>query len=128
MIIYPDIEKILVSFLKTRLSAIAGYENVKVSTIKSMDDKLSEVIINGNYNGDISQVHRTASAVIDVYSDTYEKASSLSLLIDSLIREATVEGIKKVEVVLGPTRTAESSQSERRSLSVDFVVKANDRY
>jgi hypothetical protein len=127
MVIYPDIEKILVSYVKTTLNAIAGYENVKVSTIKSTDDKLSEVVITASYNSDINQVMRNASAVIDVYSDTYEKASTLSLLVDSIIREATVDGIKKVDVVLGPTRTAEASQSELRSLSVDFIVKATNR-
>jgi hypothetical protein len=127
MVIYPDIEKILVSYIKTTLNAIEGYENVKVSTIKSTEDKLSEVVITATYNSDINQVMRNASAVIDVYSDTYEKANTLSLLVDSIIRDATVDGIKKVDVVLGPTRTAEASQSELRSLSVDFIVQANNR-
>jgi hypothetical protein len=127
MIIYPDIEKIIVSYLKTELNSIAGYETVKVSTIKSKEDLLSEVIINGSYNSDINKVMRSASAVIDVYSDTYEKANTLGLLVDALIRDATISGIKKIDVVVGPTRTTEASQSERRSLSIDLIVKANDR-
>jgi len=126
MVIYPDIEKILVSYMKSALNIIAGYETVKVSTIKSKNDSTTEVIITGSYNTDINKVTRAASAIIDIYADTYENANTLALLVDALIREATVEGIKKVDVVVGPTRTAEASQSEKRSLSIDLTVKGND--
>ena len=126
MVIYPDIEKILISYIKSTLNIIAGYETVYVSTVKSGKDNLNEVIITGSYNTDITKVTRNASAVIDVYGQSYNEANTLSLLVDAIIREATVEGIKRVDVVVGPTRTAEASQSEKRSISIDLTVKGND--
>lgn len=126
MVIYSDIEKTLVSYLKSTLNAMPEYINVRVATVKSKENSLPEVIIKGAYNADINQVLRAASAVIDVYATSYEEANRLSLIVDAFIREATVGDIKKVDVVLGPTRTIEQSQMEKRSLSVDFVVKANN--
>lgn len=124
MVIYPDIDELLISYLKDTLLVITGYENVNIAPVKSMNDNASEVIVTASYNRDISQVHRNASAVIEVYADTFEKANTLSLIVDALIREATVNGIKKVDVVVGPVRLAEASTSEKRSLSIDLVVKA----
>lgn len=124
MVIYPDIDELLITYLKDTLLVITGYENVNIAPIKSMNDNASEVIVTASYNRDISQVHRNASAVIEVYADTFEKANTLSLIVDALIREATVNGIKKVDVVVGPVRLAEASTSEKRSLSIDLVVKA----
>lgn len=126
MVIYPDIEKVVIAYLKANLLTITGYENVNIATIKSKNNNLNEVIITGAYNSDINQVMRNASAVIDIYANSYEEANTLALLTDALIREATVNNIKQVLVVVGPTRTIEQSQQEKRSISVDFVVKAND--
>ena len=124
MVIYPDIDAIIISYLKDNLLTITGYENVNIAPVKSMNDNASEVIVTGAYNSDISKVHRSASLILEVYSDTFEKANTLALIVDALIREATVNEIKKVDVVLGPVRLAEPSTSEKRSLSVDLVVKA----
>jgi len=124
MVIYPDIDELLISYLQSTLLTITGYENVNIAPIKSMNDTASEVIVTAAYNSDVSKVHRNASAVLEVYADTFEKANTLSLIVDALIREATVNGIKKVEVILGPVRTDEKSTLEKRSLSVDLVVKA----
>jgi hypothetical protein len=124
MVIYPDIEEIIINYFKDNLLTITGYENVNIAPIKSMNDNASEVIITAAYNADISQVHRNASLVLEVYSDTFEKANTLALVVDALIREATVNEIKKVTVVVGPVRLTESSTSEKRSLSVDLVIKA----
>jgi hypothetical protein len=124
MVIYPDVEELIISYLKDTLLIKPGYSAVRIGHTKSKNDSLSEVIVTGSYNRDLSKVHRSASLVLEVYSDTYEKSSTLALIVDSLIREATVDAIKKVEVTVGPVRLAEASTSEKRSLSVDLVVKA----
>lgn len=124
MVIYPDIEELIIAYLKSNLLTIAGYENVNIAPVKSMSDSASEVIVNGSYNRDLSAVHRAASLVLEVYADSFEKANTLSLVVDALIREATVNDIKKVDVVIGPVRVNEPSTLEKRSLSVDLVVKA----
>lgn len=124
MIKYPDIEITLVSFLKEELEQ-AGEENIIVSTKKSKTNGLKEIIITANYNNEITPVHRIASAIIDIYAPTYAEANTLSLTVESIIREATTGEIKKVEVIVGPTRTTETTQSERRTISIEMVVKAN---
>lgn len=125
MIIFSDLEIILVDYLKEQLEAI-DMADVKVSVKKSKENNLKEVIITANYIDEVTRVHRNATAVLDIYAPTYGEANSLSLTVEALIREATVGDIKKVEVVLGPTRTTELTQSERRSISVDLVIKANN--
>jgi hypothetical protein len=125
MIIFSDLEIILVDYLKEELEAI-NMADVKVSVKKSKENNLKEVIITANYIDEVTRVHRNATAVLDIYAPTYAEANSLSLTVESLIREATVGDIKKVEVVLGPTRTTELTESERRSISVDLVIKANN--
>lgn len=125
MIIFSDLEIILVDYLKEQLEAV-DMADVKVSVKKSKENNLKEVIITANYIDEVTRVHRNATAVLDIYAPTYGEANSLSLTVESLIREATVGDIKKVEVVLGPTRTTELTQSERRSISVDLVIKANN--
>ena len=111
-VIYPDLEEIIIAYFKTNLNTITGYENVNIAPVKSMNDNAQEVIINCSYNRDISDVHRNASAVIEVYADTFENANTLSLIVDALIRKATVNGIKKVDVIVGPVRLSEASTSE----------------
>lgn len=125
MIIFEDIEKTLVAYLKETFE-YEGEQNIIVSTKKSKQNGLKEVIITANYVNEITQVHRNASAVLDIYAPTYAEASRLGFLTEAFIREATVGDIKKVEVVLGPTRTTEQTESERRSISVDLVIKANN--
>ena len=71
IVIYTDIEKVLVAYLKENLLTIAGYENVNIATIKSKNNNLNEVIITGAYNSDINQVMRNASAVRDIYANSY---------------------------------------------------------
>lgn len=125
MIIYPDIEKIIVSYLSEALINI-GETDVKVRINKSKNNDEKEVIITAAYNADIPPVHKQASLVIDIYCPTHEEANALSLKVDSVIRGATIQGIKKVDVVLGPVRTAEASQSQKRSMSVDLIVQASN--
>lgn len=123
-VIYPDIEEIIIAYLKDNLLTISGYENVNIAPVKSMNDNGSEVIVTGAYQRDLSDVHRDASLLLEIYAETFEKANTLSLVVDALIRAATVNNIKKVEVVVGPVRLPDASPLEKRSLSVDLVVKA----
>jgi len=125
MIKYSDIEVILIGYLKEKLEELE-MDDILVSVKKSKNNNLKEIIITANYNDEFTPVHRNASAVIDIYAPSYGEANSLSLIVEALIREATIGDIKKVEVVLGPTRTTELTQSERRSISVDLIIKANN--
>lgn len=125
MIIFSDLEVTLVDYLKEKFEELE-INDVKVSVKKSKNNNVKEVIITANYIDEITKVHRNATAVLDIYAPTYAEANSLSLTVEALIREATVGDIKQVEVVLGPTRTTELTESERRSISVDLVIKANE--
>jgi hypothetical protein len=125
MIKYSDIEITLINYLKNALED-ENINDVIVSVKKSKQNGLKEIVLTGNYNDEFTPVHRSASAIIDIYAPTYAEANSLSLTVEALIREATVGDIKKVEVVLGPTRTTELTESERRSISVDLIIQANN--
>jgi hypothetical protein len=125
-VIYPDIEKLLVAHLDAALADIYGAGEVRVGTKKAPADSTQparEVVIVGQYSGSLDDVRAQASAVIDVYADQYETASELGLLCGALVVDISKEHIKRAVVSLGPVRLVEESTQEKRSLSVDLVVK-----
>lgn len=127
MVIFPDIEPILVAHLKNSLSDL-GYSDVRVSTKKAPADvtqPAKQVVIIAAYNQTLDYVRRQASAVIEVYADEYADASELGMLVATLILQVPGDDIKKAEVVLGPVRQADDTKKEKRSMSVDFVVKGS---
>jgi hypothetical protein len=125
-VIFPDIEPILVSHLQTELASY-GYEDTYVATKKAQPDDPQEtqVIITASYGQTNDFVLRNASAVIDVYADSYAGASELGLLVATIVLGVPGDDIKKAEVVLGPVRQADEAPQEKRSMSVDFVVKGS---
>jgi hypothetical protein len=125
MLVFPDIEKTIVSYLKTVLT------DVRVATKKHdpQDDvPPKEVIVIAAYNGPVEfPVTRYASLVLDCYADDYSDANALGLQVESVIRGCTIEGIKKVLVRLGPSRTTDPGDRERRSLDIELVVKGSEQ-
>lgn len=123
-IIYSDLDATIIDYLKTNILSIPEWTNVLIGVKKSLNDNANEIIVTSSYNGDITKVTRSASLVLEIYAHDFETANTLSLVVDSIIRNATVGDIKKVEVAIGPVRTTEASSAEKRSLSVDLVVQA----
>lgn len=123
-IIYSDLDATIIDYLKTNILSIPEWTNVLIGIKKSLNDDTTEIVVTSAYNTDITKVTRGATLVLEVYAPDFETANTLSLVVDSVIRDATVGDIKKVEVARGPIRLAEASSSEKRSLSVDLVVKA----
>jgi len=121
-VIFPDIEPVIVSYL----SGVFG-EGVYVATKKAQPDNPQsyQVIVTGSYSRTNDKVLRDASAVIDVYADTYADASDLAVFVSAIIPEIVGSTIKKAEVVLGPVRQSDEAPQEKRSISVDFVVKGS---
>jgi len=124
MIIFPDIEKTLVSYFKTALTG------VRVATKHSQPDETQpakELVITVFYGSETdNKVTKNASLLLEAFADTYANANTLGLQVESLIRGVVGTEIKLAEVLRGPSRTNEEGQQECRSLDVALIVKATD--
>ena len=130
-VIFPDVELTLVSYLNGALTSLGNAlaTGVRVATKKAQPDETQpakQVVVNAAYNGEINYVTKLASVTLEVYATDYGTANSLGLLIESLIRGSIGEEIKRVTVRLGPVRTVEDSDYEKRSIDVEIVVKGSD--
>lgn len=120
-VLFPDVEIALVTYLNNALPNEVLVATKKPAADASQPSK--QVIINAAYNGERELVTKVVSLTIDVYADTYANANALGLLVESKIRDCVGDPIKKATVLLGPVRTAEPSDMEKRSLDIELVVK-----
>lgn len=126
-VIFPDIEPLIVEFLNESLATATALE-VRVGTKKLPPEATipdAEVVIVGNYSGTLDAVRQEATLTVDVYSRDYATASDIGLLVGALIVQIPGEHIKRAVVTLGPVRLTDESPLEKRSLSVDLVVKGS---
>jgi hypothetical protein len=132
VVIFPDVEKILVGALKdsllTRSETYA--QNVHVSTKKPAPDfspypsKIVTIRSDGGpLKTDVTKLERVG---INVYADAYDVASDLSKLVEALMRSLTGEYIKLVEIILSPVRVDEMSEEEVRYMTLELVVKGSN--
>lgn len=125
-VIFPDIETVLVSYFNSVLTS-AG---VRVGTKHTQPDEElpdKQLVITAAYNNETaSKVTKQATVTLEVYANTDIEASALALLVEALVRGCVGEEIKYAEVRLGPVRTTEESQQERRSIDVGMIVKGTD--
>lgn len=132
MLIFPDIEKVLVAYFQAALEDYGTdlASNVRVATKHSQPDENTpdkQIVIVGAYNNETTaRVTRVGTVTIDVYADDYGTASELALLVEALVRGCTGNEIKLAEVRLGPIRTSEEGMQERRSLDVAVIIKGNE--
>lgn len=127
MLVFPDVEKLVVAYLKNKLQTYGGSlaAGVTVATKKVAPDAAQpakQIVVQFAYNREQNLVTRVGSLTLDVYANDYGTANDLALLVEALIRGLAGGLIKKVEVALGPVRTAEASEQEKRSLDVQLIV------
>jgi hypothetical protein len=123
-VLFPDVEKILIAFLKQSLP-----EDVYVSVKKPAPEAQAspkQVIVNLSYNQERWFVTKLCSLTLECYAESYDDANALGLLTEALIRESVGEVVKRVTVRLGPVRTTEEGQQERRSLDVELVIAGSN--
>jgi hypothetical protein len=124
-IIFPDIEKTLVTYFATALGS-----GVHVGTKHSQPDETlpdKQLVITAAYGGvTTDRVTKEANVTLDAFADSYADASTLGLLVEALVRDCVGTEIKRAEVRLGPVRTNEDSEQERRSIDVGLIVKGTD--
>lgn len=129
-VLFPDIEPIVVSFFSSAISASTEtvLDGVRVGTKKLSEEYevASEVVITANYGSTVNKVLRNATVTVDVYSDSYSKASNIATLLTAFSPNIVGEQIKFAEVSVGPIRVAESSTKERRAFTLDLAVKGVD--
>lgn len=128
-VIFPDIEAHVVSYLNNALDEreITG---VRVGTKKlpagSALPQTAEVVVIGNYTGTLDWVRSDATLTIDVYADDYSTASDIARTIGALIAQIPGEYVKRAVVSLGPIRLSDEAPLEKRSMTVDLIVKGSD--
>lgn len=123
-VIFPDVEKILVQHLKSVLP-----NDVRVATKKAPADAAQpakEIVIVGNYTGMLDDVRNEATVTVDVYATDYQTASDLARTVAALIVEPPTEHIKRSTVVIGPVRITDAAPAEKRSISVELVVRGSN--
>jgi len=129
-VIFPDLEPIAVSRLSDILeeSTEPCTDEVRVGTKKLPpgSELQSEVVISATYQDTINRVMRNAQLLIEVYCNDYATASQLAHFVAARCPRLAGEVIKFAEVSVGPARLAEEGPQEKRSITVDLVVKGAD--
>ena len=129
--IYPDVEAILVEYLSEALEGRSETftDDVWVSTNKLQSNAPEpdrQVIVTGSYGRELDVIRKEAIITLDIYTKDYEEANNLANMVAALMDGCTGSNIKYTEVTLGPVRIIEESLSEKRSISVDLIVKGNN--
>lgn len=130
-VIFPDVEVLLVEYLQTQLDLQATplAANVRVATQVAppqITRPAKQVVVNVAPQEVYNYVLQRSTVTIDVYASTYADASNLGLLVAALVPGMSGEQIKEATLRLGPVRTTEETDYERRSLDVELVVKGTD--
>lgn len=130
-VIFPDIEKTLVTYFNTAFTAVGSplATGVRVGTKKAQPDETQptkEIVLTVAYNAEQDYVRKTATVTIEVYASDYATANGLALLTESLVRGCVGDEIKLAEVRVGPVRIGEDGPLEKRYLDVGLVVKGTD--
>lgn len=131
--LFPDVEKLIVSRLKSALNgAVPAYATgVTVATKKPAPDvtPYPARIVTVRADGGVQRVRgitKTERVGVNVYADNYADASSLALYVDAVIRTFNTGEIKLVETTLSPVRVDNDGAEEQRYMTFELVVKATD--
>ena len=131
-VIFPDIEKILVQGLQSALDARSESfaQDVAVSTIKPASDVTPYpdriVVIRGDGGPRLDHVRKLERAGITIWAEDYQTASSLGYLVEALVKELTIDGIKLVDIALSPVRVAEETQQECRYMTIEVITQGTN--
>lgn len=129
MVIFPDVEKILVAGLKASLDSReeAFTDSVYVSTKKpgpkTTPYPTKIITIRSDGGPQLDDVRKLERIGINVYANNYADASDLSRMVAALVRGLTGEYIKFVEIILSPVRVDEESQEEVRYMTLEVTTK-----
>ena len=129
MVIFPDVEKILVAGLRAAIDVrTESYTNNVFIATKKPGPKTNPypnriITIRTDGGPQLDDVRKMERIGLTVYATTYEDASDLSRLVGALVRTLTGEYIKLVEVILSPVRVDEESQEEVRYMTLEVITK-----
>jgi hypothetical protein len=124
-VLFPDIEKTVVAFIKAQIVGTA-FASTRVATKKNFPDEIApqtQIVVNVSYNEELNFVLKTASLTLEVFADDYATASSLGLWLESRIRLLAGDLVKQVIVRLGPVRMSDETRQEVRMIDVELLVK-----
>ena len=123
MVIFPDLEAIIVAYLKSVLDT-----QIFVATKKPIGDNqpAKQVIIKAAYNGERERMLRVASLTMHVYAQGDIEATDLALLVEAHMRDFHDSSIKSARLVLGAVRLPEESLMEKRGIDIELIVKGHE--
>ena len=124
MVIFPDIEKIIVEYLAAEFQSEFFRVSVK-KTPAEQPQPDNEIVVTAAYGAEDNHVMKTASLTLEVYANNYASANSLALSVESFIRNCTGEFIKRAIVLLGPVRIEEEGQMEKRAIDIELIVRGS---
>lgn len=131
--IFPDVEKLLVSRLKSSINAVSlpYTADVTVATKKPAPDvsPYPARIVTVRADGGSERVRgitKTERVGINVYAANYSDASSLALFIESVMRTFNWGDIKLVQTLMSPVRVDNEATQEQRYMTFELVLKASD--
>ena len=126
---FPDIEKTVVGYLKTSLATTdfaTAHVGVKRAEPDTKPYPTEQVVVNVAFGSERDFVVKSATLTLDCYSMDYAKASTLGLLVESVIRGIVGTQIKSASVAMGPVRRTDETKEELRSIDVQLVVKGSN--
>lgn len=124
MIAFYDLEAELISRLSVALP------EAYVSTEKPNKDytpypeKIVTVRTDGGYT--VDKLIRREKIGVNIYAPTAAEAAALGLLVEATLINMADTIIKKVDIVLSTTRVKEETQAERRYLTAEVTVRAQE--
>lgn len=130
--IFPDVEKLLVSRLKSSLqsSTQSFTSNTVVATKKPAPDVSpypSRIIVVRADGGLelVSGLTKTERIGVNIYAENYSVASDLARLVEAWMRTYNFGDIKRVETTMSPVRVNNEGKEEQRYMTFELVVKAS---
>lgn len=129
---FPDVEAWAVAYLVAALAARPVGEtyadNVTVTAYwpdQSMPGRL--VVVRDDGGPRVSAVTKLCSLAVNVWAETEEVATDLTLLVAGLLEQAPGNGsVVRHDGATGPARVEESSEKPHRYLTADLVVRGAD--
>lgn len=126
---FPDVEKTIVAYLKASLTTTdfaSAHVGVKRAEPDTKPYPTEQVVVNVAFGSERDFVVKNATLVLDCYSTDYGRASTLGLLVESIIRGIVGTQIKSASVIMGPVRRVDDTKEELRSIDVQLVIKGSN--
>jgi hypothetical protein len=128
-VIFPDLEPLVISHIVSELAA-NDVTDVHVAAKRlppgTSDAPANQIVVQVNYENLRDKVLRNANLMLEVFSDNFAYANELSQLVVAITPTIIGDDIKLCDVSFGPQRLPEESNTEKRGIAFDMVIKGTN--